>query len=155
LLWCIILCLNYRSDVCTLCFNFCCVLYIYCFCCHYCCDMPFFVNNIVIYLYFVVMFVVLYIFCVVIIVVMCVTGLCQFYPPPTLFPFSLLSCLLPHLSPSYCTNVRRDKSACKLCHRPQQEENLMEDGQMQGTGDSLKALKLQTSRPNWMRGKLY
>ena len=107
-----------------------------------------FLNNIVIYLYFVVMFVVLYIFCVVIIVVMCVTGLCQFYPPPTLFPFSLLSCLLPHLSPSYCTNVRRDKSACKLCHRPQQEENLMEDGQMQGTGDSLKALKLQTSRPN-------
>ena len=104
--------------------------------------------------FFLAIFVLLYILCVVNVATICVTGFDD-STPYVQIPFSLLSCLLPHFASSDCTNVRRDKRACKLCHRPHQEENLMVDVQMQGTGDSLKALELQTSRSNSMRGKLY
>jgi hypothetical protein len=86
-----------------------------------------------------------------IIVVIYVTSFPQFYPHAQT-PLSVSSCLLPRFVSSYCT--KRQKCLHIVPWTPP-EENLMVDWQMQVTGDSLKSLKFQTSRPNSMREKLY
>ena len=80
---------------------------------------------------------------------MYVTAFCQFYHSCSV---STLACC--HVSLLTTTPVSKDSSLLQIVPQASPEQNLMLDQQMQGTGYSLKALKLQTSRPNSMREKL-